>query len=147
MPEDGKPSKIGYPLGVKVEVGPSSIPDSGNGLFAKEPLKKGTVVTWYEGTAMSCPRANRECHSPSFLATINHDTVIDGNRVPTPGQGAAQFANHSYKPNAEFVRYQNPAGKEFLVLKTKRDVAPGEELFINYGRDYWARKDIEPNEH
>jgi SET domain-containing protein len=60
---------------------------------------------------------------------------------PQIGLGLGSLCNDGCLPeynNCKYVRIWNPLlCRHQLVLKTLRDVQPGEELLVSYGRGYW----------
>ncbi len=63
--------------------------------------------------------------------------------------GYGSLFNHSYKPNAKYVfSFQ----QRFLVFKSIKDIAAGEEITVNYNFDPKDTKPLDPilldyNEH
>ena len=55
------------------------------------------------------------------------------------GGNETRFVNHSDTPNAEPVT-QLDRGILHIFFRTTRAVVYGEELTINYGKDYWQRR-------
>ena len=51
------------------------------------------------------------------------------------GLGHASYYNHSSSPNVEWV---SDVEHRLLVFRTLREIAPGEELFTDYGDSYWG---------
>jgi SET domain-containing protein len=102
----------------------------GKGVFAVRPLGKGERVIEYTGEVIDWPEAlRRHPHDPSdphhtFYFSIDEDHVIDAK----VGGNAARWINHSCAPNCEA---DETDGRVFI--RTLRAIAPGEELFYDYG--------------
>ena len=102
----------------------------GKGVFAVRPLGKGERVIEYTGEVIDWPEAlRRHPHDPSdphhtFYFSIDEDHVIDAK----VGGNAARWINHSCAPNCEADETE---GRVFI--RTLRAIAPGEELFYDYG--------------
>ena len=54
--------------------------------------------------------------------------------------GYGMLYNHSYEPNCEYVQ-EEPRVIKFVTL---RPVEPGEELYIDYGEEWWETRNREP---
>jgi SET domain-containing protein len=102
----------------------------GKGVFALAPLKRDEAIIEYKGELISWPEAlRRHPHDPSqpdhtFYFHIDDARVIDAN----VGGNAARWINHACAPNCEA---DEADGRIFI--KALRDIAPGEELFYDYG--------------
>lgn len=134
-------SRIGEPLGVMVDVRESLIPGAGLGLFARVPVTKNQVLTWYAGRTLDRAQA-AAVKDPSFLRSTEFDVVIDGIRIPQAGEGAASFANHArgVHKNVKFVTVFDAAiHANRIVLKALRDITADEEILVDYGRHFWHR--------
>ncbi len=102
----------------------------GKGVFALQPIAKGSRVIEYVGEVIDWPEAlRRHPHDPSqpnhtFYFHLDGGQVIDAN----VGGNAARWINHSCEPNCEA---DETDGRVFI--HALRDLAPGEELFYDYG--------------
>jgi SET domain-containing protein len=47
--------------------------------------------------------------------------------------------NHSSTPNVAYYREDGPTGAE-LIIYALRDIAEGEEMYYNYGDDWWKTR-------
>jgi SET domain-containing protein len=119
-------------LAAVLEVRPSKI--YGRGCFTLVPLKRRRKFAAYEGELlrgrrriMARVRAQEEAGDIKVIQ-LNEDVAIDG----AVGGNATAFINHSCAPNA-FMRVV-PGDK--LVFFALRDIAPGEEITINYRDPY-----------
>ena len=102
----------------------------GKGVFALQPLRGGDTVIEYLGEIIPWSEAlRRHPHDPSqpdhtFYFHIEGDRVIDGN----VNGNAARWINHSCAPNCEAEE-----DGDRVFIKALHDIAPGEELFFDYG--------------
>ena len=102
----------------------------GKGVFAVAPLAEGEVVIEYTGEVISWREAlRRHPHDPTdpdhtFYFHIDDRHVIDAKF----GGNSARWINHACMPNCE----ADEQG-ERVFIKALRDIAPGEELFYDYG--------------
>ncbi|WP_213306340.1 SET domain-containing protein [Paraburkholderia sacchari] len=103
-------------------------PVHGKGVFALLPLHagerifeyKGMVTTWREAARWNARRSNS---GHTFLFGLSDGRVIDGGR----GGNGARWLNHACAANCEAVE-----GNGRVFIEAIRDIAPGEELFIDY---------------
>ena len=102
----------------------------GKGVFALVPIRKDELVVEYVGEVITWPEAlRRHPHDPSqpdhtFYFHLSDELVIDGN----VNGNASKWINHSCDPNIEA---DDESGQVYLLAL--RDIAPGEELFFDYG--------------
>lgn len=132
-----------------VELRLSQIPNSGNGLFAKVPLKKLTPLGWYEGTFHSvkdCPDypGNMYCFS---IGGGKHTYHCSGDSKLNMARYANDAVFHKmYRNNIQYTtQWRTLPNGEVLVFPfafTTRDIKAGEELFGAYGSSYWTSKKI-----
>lgn len=120
-------------LTVKTKVGSSKI--SGIGLFADEPITKGTVV-WKFDSLIDVLLTKKQVDTlsePSREQFYNY-AYLDkkyGKYLLCGDDG--RFFNHSSEPNCD----------ESMPDQTTalRDIAKGEELTVNYGEFYGNKED------
>ncbi len=101
------------------------------GVFADEPIPRGRKVIEYTGERISRRETKRRAERPlNYLFTLNSYWTVDG----AVGGSGAEFINHSCDPNlyAKIV-------KGHILYMSKRAIAPGEELTVDYHFD----KDVE----
>jgi SET domain-containing protein len=114
--------------GPRIQVRRSGV--HGKGVFALRPIEPGEVVIEYKGQMITWAEAQRRHpHDPddpnhTFYFHIDDKRVIDG-KV----QGnAAKWINHACEPNCEAEEEGDR-----VFIKALRPIAPGEELFYDYG--------------
>ena len=114
--------------GRRVQVRRSGV--HGKGMFAFAPLAEHELVIEYTGEVITWREAlRRHPHDPkdpdhTFYFHIDDKHVIDAN----VGGNSARWINHACAPNCEAEEVD---GRVFI--RTLRDIAPGEELFYDYG--------------
>ncbi len=102
----------------------------GKGVFAVAPIRQGETIIEYKGEVITWQEAlRRHPHDPNdphhtFYFHIDEEHVIDAKY----GGNAARWINHACEPNCEAEEID---GRVFI--KALRDIAPGEELFYDYG--------------
>ena len=106
------------------------------GLFAEEDLEEGCYVGEYTGIVRKndrryCEPLNNYCYTYPVLDEIGRNYVIDA----TKGN-LTRFINHSYTPNLRPVHVFYEGFFHLIFLATRR-IEKGEQLFYNYGRNYW----------
>ena len=103
----------------------------GKGVFALCDLRAGERLIEYVGEIITWDEAlERHPHDPAnpnhtFYFHIDDGRVIDAKH----GGNSSRWINHSCEPNCEAD--QTDDGRVFI--KALRDIAPGEELFYDYG--------------
>lgn len=114
------------------EIHRSTIKGAGKGLFAKTQIREDDTIGYYTGEVIG----EKEFHDPDrpfsayvLWVTRNHIIIGEG-----PKANYTRFINHSDEPNAFLVVSSRWKTARFEAL---RDIAPGEEIFFNYGDDYW----------
>jgi hypothetical protein len=117
-------------VGDGVSVLPSSIPDSGLGLFAGRKFSRGEYITLYEGDSLT----RKEAWSKEVLSHMasREGVFVDGLKEPVPGRGGGSFSNSAEREkdaNASLVAWLG-----LLLLRAKRDISSGEEILLYYGR-------------
>jgi hypothetical protein len=93
------------------------------GVMSTTPIPTGGTLAEYTGELMS-----GEPDDMSYIYRVGKQ-FIDGREVGSIGR----FFNHSDNNNCDFV---TESGK--VLVKTLRDIAPGEQLTVNYGHKYFT---------
>jgi uncharacterized protein len=114
-------------------------PSMGRGVFTSRSIDNGTVVEVSPVVVMSASeRANLDL-------TRLHDYIfewgepVSGEKQCCMALGYVAVYNHSYKSNCE---YEMDVDAELIRVKAVRDIAAGEELFINYNGDWDDEKPV-----
>jgi uncharacterized protein len=108
----------------------------GNGVFTSEPIKANTIVEVSPVIVM------KQSERKLLDQTLLHDYIFewgDHKRQCCMATGYVPIYNHSYNSNCE---YEMEFEKEVIRIKAVRNIAKGEELFINYNGTYNTRKPI-----
>lgn len=98
-------------------------PKRGRGVFARQAIQSGTVieevpiliVTWDE-------IADSELADYAFVYTSTKSAIA---------LGYGSIYNHSFDPNARY----DDIGRKKKVFSAIKDIAKGEEIFVNYNGD------------
>eukprot|EP00413_Alexandrium_margalefii_P022008 CAMPEP_0204574690 /NCGR_PEP_ID=MMETSP0661-20131031/40750_1 /ASSEMBLY_ACC=CAM_ASM_000606 /TAXON_ID=109239 /ORGANISM="Alexandrium margalefi, Strain AMGDE01CS-322" /LENGTH=267 /DNA_ID=CAMNT_0051583241 /DNA_START=108 /DNA_END=908 /DNA_ORIENTATION=+ len=142
-----------------LEIKNSTLRDAGQGLFAASRLEKGSVLPPYQGLILTkadltrveyassesnyvwCPQGStfqsRESDLdvealPDLTSTFCVDGELSMYGNPARFVNGARTAVQCLQVNMEICELGNVA-----YFRTTRDVAPGTELLVNYGRRYW----------
>ncbi|KAJ7926671.1 hypothetical protein B0H13DRAFT_1862123 [Mycena leptocephala] len=118
----------------------------GNGLFSRGRIAQQTFVIEYAGNRMDSSKKTNYCHkggtqgtlcSPFWKATMDVRILkefVDASE--TNEINIARHINHSCDPNAIVELWEDPSGQNRALVISKRAISPGEEITINYGRDF-----------
>ena len=100
---------------------------TGLGVFATEPIKKGTFIVDYTGPLLT----NKECDAipdNRYLFEVNARWTIDG----SPRSNVARYINHSCRPNADpIIRDRR------IRIKAIKNIEAGAEINYDYGKDHF----------
>jgi hypothetical protein len=103
--------------------------DTGLGLFATEPIKKGAFIVAYRGRRITNAEADElEARGSRYMFEINSRWTIDG----SSRRNLARYVNHSCRPNAEAIER-----KKGIVYVARRRIKPEEEITVDYGEAYF----------
>ncbi len=104
------------------------------GGFAGKDIRRGGIIE-------ECPYIESEAEGKHPEAILSY--LFAGQKKGTTmfilGYGA--IYNHSDQSNAEY--YFNDV-KNVVVFTAKRNLKKGEEIFVDYGRDYWSSRKKNP---
>jgi SET domain-containing protein len=117
----------------------SSKKKAGKGLFAKVKIKKGEHIGYYTGKILNGKQIMKEPYISSlYLMQVTEDYYILGEGK---GSGFASMINHCKKPNAEMV--VSTRWKTARIRAIKK-IKKGEEIFYDYGKEYWNNMGKKP---
>lgn len=103
----------------------------GKGLFARTPIKKGAFIIEYIGTPLSTEVADD--HPGRYLFEVDEKVTLDGDT----DDNTAKYINHSCDPNVEAEIDEDGEGKGHVNIYAIKSIVPGEELYIDYGDEYF----------
>ena len=115
----------------------SLIPNSGKGLFTKKFIPKGTRIVEYKGRVSSWKEADHEGGLNGYIYYINRNHVINASTVKS---ALARYANDaqgmgklkSLRNNSQYV-----LDNKKVYIEAVKDIEPGSEILVAYGKDYW----------
>jgi uncharacterized protein len=100
--------------------------NTGLGLFAIQPIAKGTRIIEYTGPLI--PNEEVDQRKGRYFFGVNSKWSIDG----SPRSNVARYINHSCKPNAEAII----SGRRVWIW-SRKNIKPGEEIAYDYGKEYF----------
>lgn len=114
------------------EIRSSTIEGAGMGLFAKYAIKEEDTIGYYTGEIIT----EKEFHDPdrpfsAYVMWVSKNHIIIGEG---PKSNYTRYINHDDEPNAFLV---TSTRWKTARIEALRDIEPGEEIFFNYGEDYW----------
>ncbi len=102
--------------------------NAGLGLFAMEPVKRGTWIIEYVGKIISGRKEVGDYSENKYLFETSAVRMIDG----SARSNTARYINHSCKPNCEI---EIISGRVFVRAIKRIEV--GEEFLYDYGEEYF----------
>jgi len=103
---------------------------TGLGLFATQPIAKRAYIVTYRGKRIATVEAHRREREgkAKYMFELNARWTIDGSSRRNLGR----YINHACRPNCEAV-----LRKGQLVFVALREIEPGEEITLDYGKEYF----------
>jgi hypothetical protein len=127
-----------------VEVRDSTIPFAGKGLFAIKTFKVGDNICPYTGEVLTKEDLDR-IYGPRlavYALSVTKDYFIDA--VDPNKSSLARYANDyrgSDDVNSPNARLTGNANSKTARIEAAKTIHPGEEIFLNYGDEYWTSSD------
>lgn len=112
-----------------VTIGPSTV--SGRGAFASKKIMDGTVIERCPSLEVTDKDIGGELLNYVFYGSKENSRLVV--------MGNGMLFNHSSTPNVAYYLEQTDIGPE-LILYALRNIEKGEELFYNYGDEWWATR-------
>ena len=114
------------------EIRTSTIEGAGIGLFARHAIGEEDTIGYYTGEVIT----EKEFHDPdrpfsAYVMWVTKDHILVGEG---PKANYTRYINHDDEPNAFLVVSSRWKTARFQAL---RDIELGEEIFFDYGEDYW----------
>lgn len=116
----------------------SRLPKAGKGLFTQIAISKGTRIVEYKGRIQRWHEVKDQDGINGYLMYINRNVVINAlPAVKTLGRYANDargfIRREGVRNNSEYVSEGNRC-----FIEATRNIEAGEEIFVNYGREYWS---------
>ena len=103
---------------------------TGLGLFATQPIKKGSKIIRYFGRLLDSRKKKDDAIENKYLFELNDRWTIDGSMR----KNLARYINHACKPNTESDVQPR---KRKVIIRAIKNIEPGEEINYDYGTDYF----------
>ena len=103
---------------------------TGLGLFATQPIRKGTKIIRYFGPLLDSKKKKDDAIENKYLFELNNRWTIDG----SVRANVARYINHACKPNAES---DVKPRKRKVIIRAIKNIEPGDEINYDYGTDYF----------
>ena len=100
---------------------------SGRGIFTKKEIKKGEIIEICQIIKLS--KEDREKIDSTELYNYYFSWKEEGLAISL---GLGSLYNHSYQPNAQYIKDFDKDLINFVALK---DIKPEEEILVNYNGD------------
>ncbi len=115
----------------------STLPGAGKGLFTLEFIPKNSIIAEYRGKINTWKEVKNDNSTNGYLYYVNRNWVIDAR---TYLKSKARYANDArgmkkIKGITNNSVYVEKDSKVFI--QSKKDIKPGEEIFVDYGKEYW----------
>lgn len=104
---------------------------SGRGAFADRAIRNGETIERCPALEVTDKDVGGELLNYVFYGSAENRRLV--------AMGYGMLFNHSPQPNVAYYREDTLLGAE-LVLYALRDIRKGEELFYNYGDDWWTTR-------
>jgi hypothetical protein len=117
----------------------------GFGLFAANRIASGNIVCEYAGFVCRYESIADHTYSYAYMLeepndlglTLIVDSLQEGNE--------SRFINHSPQSNLlSSCEFYN--GHSHILLRSKREIRAGEQLFLDYGESYWSAAGKDPQQ-
>jgi uncharacterized protein len=104
---------------------------AGRGAFAQKAIKEGDIVERCPALEVTDKDIGGELLNYVFYGSAENRRLV--------AMGYGMLFNHSPQPNVAYYREDGPTGAE-LIIYALRDIRKGEELYYNYGDDWWTTR-------
>lgn len=125
---------------VLLEVRPSSIPNTGSGVFALQDIEPGITIGEYSGDTVDSVFNWLRLRETDYLA-LTDDPAISIDALAHP-EMLLRYVNHH--PDNSRVNVHLRTKDRRVYFETSRPVTSGEEFFTDYGDLYWRIRRIIP---
>ena len=121
----------------------STLQGAGKGLFAKWDFEKGDAIVRYTGDVVQTADGAQEdgWRGSSYVLEVTNSWGIDAARTNT---AAGRMINDTVETEKRAnVEFSFDARRKVVTIRALRAIKAGEELFIKYGGQYWARQPVD----
>ncbi|MCW3088519.1 MAG: nuclear protein [Sediminibacterium sp.] len=114
----------------------STLPRAGKGLFARRLIRKGTRIVEYKGRIRTWKEITGENGFNGYVYYINRNHVIDAKKNTAKARYANDAKGVSNKTGVRNNAQYEEDGRRVYITATK-DIPPGAEILVGYGKEYW----------
>jgi SET domain-containing protein len=134
------PSRGQSPYEKNLEIRRSGIPHAGNGVYAKVAIPKGAYLGAYTGEFITDEEYQRRLDANQWqymMGLLDCAKPHTGGITTIDGINGNVFTRMNYAP-PEFqnVKFEKICEAPFVRIMALRDIAAGEELWVDYGPNY-----------
>ena len=126
----------------KVRIGPYQIQGAGMGLYLMEDVSKNTWIARYSGDPLTKMECDKRRHS-QYRMQVHKNLFLDAEdechfegRYINDAKGSKFRANTRFTSNY-VTNTCSTTGYTWVRIYATRKIRAGEEIFINYGKDFW----------
>jgi SET domain-containing protein len=128
------------PYEKNLEIRTSGIPHAGNGVYTKVAIPKGAYLGAYTGEFITDEEYQRRLNANRWqymMGLLDCAKPHTGGITTIDGIDGNVFTRMNYAP-AEFrnVKFEKICEAPFVEIMALRDIAAGEELWVDYGPNY-----------
>ena len=120
-----------------VEVRTSTIPNSGDGLFASIDFQAGATLGQYRGRVLSLLQAHQLEDRDYLMGGFGLNAHVDARfALNAPGR----YVNDNNDESQLNARFEKDRDLRVATLIATRAIRRGEEIFASYGESYWRAR-------
>jgi len=115
----------------------STLPGTGKGLFTKTFIPKGAKIVEYKGRIGKWKNIEKNPGENKYIFYVKRNHVIDAKPFK---KALARYANDArgLKKIKGLVNNADYVEKGLRVfIKAKKDIPAGNEILVDYGKEYW----------
>lgn len=125
-------------LNKKVYVDNSWMKCAGKGLFANNEFQTGDIIVCYSGVIYDTNTAIK-LQDKSYLMRLGPKLYVDARESPLI---LARYINDCRNVAGYNVIFDKIESKKCAMVRATRPIYKGEEIFVDYGKWYWAGVNI-----
>jgi hypothetical protein len=122
-------------------VAESSLPQAGKGLYTAIRIYAGEIIAVFEGELLSDEEAElrRKAHEDGYFIQLLNGQILDSMHTHC----LAKYANDA--AGSPVLKVRNNAvialnEQQQICIVATRNIRAGEEVYVSYGKAYWAEK-------
>ncbi len=113
----------------------------GHGVFSTTPMPSGTTLEECHHLCIKDNECDGILNDYVYKLDLNKSEGEEAPVYYSLPLGFGSIFNHSDDHNTD---YWHDEERELIIFYTIKDVAASEQLFINYGKEWWDGRDIKP---